>query len=77
MHKNINMSSFKSSENIQKKECGPDRSVSDNQSSSVTLNEMLAFSKNNKFLDLQKKRLYFLYHNTNGTIQIQNKSVGL
>ena len=34
------MSSFKSSENIQKIECGPDRSVSDNQSSSVTLNEL-------------------------------------
>ena len=34
------MSSFKSSENIQKKEVGPDRSVSDNQSSSVTLNEL-------------------------------------
>ena len=33
------MSSFKSDRNIQKKECGPDRSVSDNQSSSVTLNE--------------------------------------
>ena len=34
------MSSFKSSENIQKKESGPYRSVSDNQSSSVTLNEL-------------------------------------
>ena len=34
------MSSFKSSENIQKKECGPDRSFSDNQSSSVTLNDL-------------------------------------
>ena len=34
------MSSFKSSENIQEKEGGPDRSVSDNQSSSVTLNEL-------------------------------------
>ena len=34
------MSSFKSIENIQKKECGPDRSVSDNQSSSVTLNKL-------------------------------------
>ena len=33
-------SSFKSSENIQKKEGGPDRSVSGNQSSSVTLNEL-------------------------------------
>ena len=34
------MSSFKSSENIQKKEGGPDISVSDNQSCSVTLNEL-------------------------------------
>ena len=32
------MSSFKSSENIQKKEGRPDRSVSDNESFSVTLN---------------------------------------
>ena len=40
LNKNIKMSSFKSSENIQKKEGGPDRSVSDNQSSSVTLNEL-------------------------------------
>ena len=39
-NKNIVMSSFKSSRNIQKKQCGPDRSVSDNQSSSVTLNEL-------------------------------------
>ena len=39
-NKNIKMSSFKSSENIQKKEGGPDRSVSDNQSSSATLNEL-------------------------------------
>ena len=31
-NKNIKMSSFKSSENIQKKEGGPDRSISDNQS---------------------------------------------
>ena len=34
------MSSFKSSENIQKIEGGPDRSVSDNQSSSLTLNKL-------------------------------------
>ena len=39
-NKNIKMTSFESSENIQKKEDGPDRSVSDNQSSSVTLNEL-------------------------------------
>ena len=34
------MSSFKSSENIKKKEGGPDRPVSDNQSSLVTLNKL-------------------------------------
>ena len=34
------MISFKSSENIQKKEGWPDRSVSDNQSSSAILNEL-------------------------------------
>ena len=38
--KNIKIFSFKSNENIQKKEGGPDRSVSDIQSSSVTLNEL-------------------------------------
>ena len=36
----IKMSSVKSSDNVQKKEDGPDRSVSDNQFSSVTLNEL-------------------------------------
>ena len=39
-NKNIKMSSFKSSENIQKKEDGPDRSVSDNQSSSMILRKL-------------------------------------
>ena len=39
-NKNMKMSSDKSSGNIQKKEDGPDRSVSDNQFSSVTLNEL-------------------------------------
>ena len=39
-NKNIKIISLNSSENIQKKEGGPDRSVSDNQSSSVTLDEL-------------------------------------
>ena len=39
-NKNIKISSLKSSENIQKKEGGPDRSVSDKQSSSLTLNKL-------------------------------------
>ena len=39
------MSSFKSIECIQKKEDGPDRSVSNNQFSSVTLNELAIKAK--------------------------------
>ena len=46
-NKNIKMSSFKSGENIQKKEGGPDRPVSDNQSSSVTLNELAMKARKN------------------------------
>ena len=38
------MSSFKNSENIKKNEGGPDGSVSDNKSSSVTLNELAFIS---------------------------------
>ena len=44
-NKNKRMSSIKSSENIQKKEGEPDRSVSDNQSSAVTLNELAMKAK--------------------------------
>ena len=36
----MKMSSFKSSGSTQKKEGGPDRSVSNNQFASVTLNEL-------------------------------------
>ena len=39
-NKKIKMNSFKSSKNIQRKEGGSDRLVSDIQSSSVTLNEL-------------------------------------
>ena len=39
-NKNIKLRSFKSSENIQKKDDRPDRSVSNNQFSLVTLNDM-------------------------------------
>ena len=46
-NKNIKMSSFKSSKHIQKKEGGPDRPVSDNQSSSMTLNKQAMKAKNN------------------------------
>ena len=45
LNKNIKMSSFKNSENIQKTEGGADRSVSDNQSSSATLNELAMKAK--------------------------------
>ena len=46
-NKNIKMRSLKSSENIQKKEGGPDRSVSDNQLSSVTLIELAMKARKN------------------------------
>ena len=54
------MSSFKSSENILKKEGGPDRSVSDNQSSSVTLNELA--------IKARKKYCNFEFHQRNHTL---------
>ena len=53
-NKTIKMSSFKSNENIQKKEGGPDRSVSDNQSSSVTLNELAMKAKKKCNFELQQ-----------------------
>ena len=40
------MSSFKDSKNIQKKEVGPDRYVSNNQASSMTLNELAMKARN-------------------------------
>ena len=48
-NKDIKMSSFKGSENIQKKEGRPDRSVSDYQSSSVTLNELAMKARKDTF----------------------------
>ena len=56
-NKNIKISSFKSSENIQKKEGGPDRSVSDNQSSSVTLNELANESQKNTVISSFSKEV--------------------
>ena len=52
-------SAFKSRENIQKKECGPDRSVSDIQSSSVTLNK-LAMKARKSYCNFKFKARYFL-----------------
>ena len=47
------MSSFKSSENIEKKEGGPTRSVSNNKFSSVTLNELAMKAREGLKNDLQ------------------------
>ena len=58
------MSSFKSSEKIQKKECGPDRLVSDNQSSSVTLNELATKAR--------KSDCNFKYQQTSHTMTDKN-----
>ena len=57
INKNIKISSFKSSENIQKKEDGPDRSVSDNQFSSVTLNELTMKARNNTVISSFSKEV--------------------
>ena len=48
-YKNIKMSSFKSSKNIQKKESGPDRSVSDSQSFSYKWLDNVKILKYTKF----------------------------
>ena len=56
-NENIKMGSFKSSENIQKKEGGPDRSVSDNQSSSVTLNELAMKARKNTVISSFSKEV--------------------
>ena len=52
-NKNIKMSSFKSSGNIQKMVDGPDRYVSDNQSSPVTLNELAIIGKPEKYCNFE------------------------
>ena len=54
---NKKKSSFMSSENIQKKEGGPDRSVSDNQSSSVTLNELAMKARKNTVISSYSKEV--------------------
>ena len=56
-NKNIKMSSFKSSENIQKNEGGPDRSVSDIKSSSVTLNELAMKARKNTVISSFSKEV--------------------
>ena len=56
-NKNIKIRSFKSSENIQKKKGGPDRSVSDNQSSSVTLNELAMKARKNTIISSFSKEV--------------------
>ena len=61
------MSSFKSSENIQKKDSGLDISVSDNQSSSVTLNELAMKAKITYYnFEFQQRSLTMTDINPNG-----------
>ena len=54
---NIKMSSFKSHENIQKNEGGPDRSVWDNKSSSVTLNELAMKARKDTVISIFSKEV--------------------
>ena len=57
VNKNTKISSFKSSENIQKKEGGSDRSVSDNQSSSMNLNELAMKARKNTVISSFSKEV--------------------
>ena len=57
INKNIKMSSFKSIGNIQELEDGPDIFVSDNQSSSVTLNEMAMKNRKNTVISSFSKEV--------------------
>ena len=57
------MSSFKSSKNNQKKEVGSDRSVSDNQFSSVTLNELA--------MKARKSYCNFKFHQRSHTMTLE------
>ena len=56
-NRNIKMSSFKSSEIVQRKEGGPDRSVTDNQSSSVTLIELAMKARKNAVISSFSKEV--------------------
>ena len=56
-NKNVKMSSFKSSGNIQKKGDGPDRSLSDNQSPSVTLNVLAMKARKNTVISSFSKEV--------------------
>ena len=58
INKNIKLSSFKSTENIQKNEGGPDSAVSNNQFFSVILND---FAKN------ARKRAYYNFEFQRGS----------
>ena len=69
------MSSFKSSENIQKKKCGPDRSVSDNQSSSVSLHE-LAMKARKSYCNFKfQQRSHTMTHINPSDVQITNVEI--
>ena len=69
-NKNIKTSSFKSSENIQKKEDGPGRSVSDNQSSSVTLNELAIKARKDTVISIFSKEVIKLTGINRNGVQI-------
>ena len=55
-NKNIKLSYFKSSENIHKKEGGSDSTVSNNQFSSVTLNEIAMNARKRAYYNFEFQR---------------------
>ena len=56
MNKNLKMSSFKSRENIQKKEDGPDSTILNIQFSLVTLNELAMNARDRAYYNFEFQR---------------------
>ena len=56
LNKNTKKSSFKSSETIKKKQGGPDSTVSNNQFSLVTLNELAMIARDRAYYNFKFQR---------------------
>ena len=64
-NRNRKLSSLKSSENIQKKEGGPDSTVSNNQFSSVTLNELAMNARKRAYYNFKFHKSKWCQNSTN------------
>ena len=79
MNKNIKLSSFKNSEDIQKKKGGPDSTVSNNQFASVTLNELAINARKRAYynFEFQRGSQSSVSHDATRMIKVWFKSIFL